>query len=60
MFRDGSEQAVHHPGEFSIEAGEVHRIANAHDDELEMFETQTGSEVREDDIVWVADDYGRC
>ena len=40
-----------------IRDGEKHRLANAHDEELEVIETQLGDSVREDDIETIEDDY---
>ena len=43
----------------SIEVGDAHRIANEHDEPLVVIEIQRGSYTGEDDIVRLADDYGR-
>ena len=43
----------------SIEVGDAHRIANDHDETLVIIEIQRGSYTGEDDIVRLADDYGR-
>ncbi|MSO96890.1 MAG: mannose-1-phosphate guanylyltransferase/mannose-6-phosphate isomerase [Rhodospirillaceae bacterium] len=43
-----------------IPAGAVHRLANPWTDELHMIEVQSGSYVGEDDIVRLADTYGRA
>ena len=42
-----------------IPAGTVHRLANPGQMELHMIEVQSGEYVGEDDIVRIADDYGR-
>ncbi|MBY0508587.1 MAG: mannose-1-phosphate guanylyltransferase/mannose-6-phosphate isomerase [Rhodospirillaceae bacterium] len=42
-----------------ISAGTVHRLANPGQVELHMIEVQSGEYVGEDDIVRIADDYGR-
>ena len=42
-----------------IPLGEVHRLKNPGDAELEIIEVQSGSYLGEDDIVRLADDYGR-
>jgi len=42
-----------------IAAGTVHRLANPGQVELHMIEVQSGEYVGEDDIVRIADDYGR-
>ena len=42
-----------------IAAGTVHRLANPGHVELHMIEVQSGEYVGEDDIVRIADDYGR-
>jgi len=48
------------PGErVAVPIGAAHRIANAHDEELVIIEVQRGSYTGEDDIVRLADDYGR-
>ena len=39
--------------------GEPHRIANEQEDELILVEIQLGDYTGEDDIVRLADDYGR-
>ena len=43
----------------SIEVGDAHRIANEQDEPLVIIEIQRGSYTGEDDIVRLADDYGR-
>ena len=42
-----------------VPAGTVHRLANPGQVELHMVEVQSGEYVGEDDIVRIADDYGR-
>jgi mannose-1-phosphate guanylyltransferase / mannose-6-phosphate isomerase len=42
-----------------ISAGTVHRLANPGQVDLHMIEVQSGEYVGEDDIVRIADDYGR-
>ncbi|MSO72772.1 MAG: mannose-1-phosphate guanylyltransferase/mannose-6-phosphate isomerase [Rhodospirillaceae bacterium] len=42
-----------------IAAGTLHRLANPGQSELHMIEVQSGEYVGEDDIVRIADDYGR-
>lgn len=44
----------------SIARGEVHRLANPGDEELEIIEVQLGDTLSEDDIHRIADDFGRC
>jgi mannose-6-phosphate isomerase-like protein (cupin superfamily) len=44
----------------SIEVGDAHRIGNEHDELLVVVEIQRGSYTGEDDIVRLADDYGRA
>ena len=54
------ESIVARPGDMvSIEVGDAHRIANEHDEPLVVIEIQRGSYTGEDDIVRLADDYGR-
>ena len=43
-----------------IREGEVHRVSNAHDEDLEVIETQIGDQVRDDDMLMIEDDYKRC
>ena len=43
-----------------IPAGAVHRLANPWTEELHMIEVQSGSYVGEDDIIRLADNYGRA
>ncbi|WP_213952853.1 mannose-1-phosphate guanylyltransferase/mannose-6-phosphate isomerase [Variovorax sp. dw_954] len=48
------------PGEYRyIPLGETHRLTNVGDDELVLVEVQCGSYLGEDDIVRLADTYGR-
>jgi mannose-6-phosphate isomerase len=42
-----------------IAVGQVHRLANLTQDMVEIVEVQFGSYLGEDDIVRLADDYGR-
>ena len=42
-----------------IEVGQLHRIENIGDSDLEFVETQIGSYLGEDDIVRYDDDFGR-
>lgn len=46
-------------GRVDVSLGAAHRIANEQDDELMVIELQLGSYTGEDDIVRLADDYGR-
>jgi mannose-6-phosphate isomerase len=46
-------------GSIDVPLGAVHRIANAHDDQLVVIEVQRGDYLGEDDIVRLDDDYGR-
>ena len=56
---DGS-TVVAHPGEsVHVAVGQAHRIANVHDAVLVIIEIQRGAYTGEDDIVRLADDYGR-
>ena len=51
---------VARPGDMvSIEVGDAHRIGNEQDEPLVVIEIQRGSYTGEDDIVRLADDYGR-
>lgn len=43
-----------------IPQGTVHRLANTHDDVLEVIEVQTGAYLGEDDIERLDDDFGRA
>lgn len=57
---NGSEDFVLRENESTfISAGTVHRLANPGQVELHMIEVQSGEYVGEDDIVRIADDYGR-
>jgi mannose-6-phosphate isomerase-like protein (cupin superfamily) len=49
----GPDQAVH------IGIGTVHRVTNPGAEDLVLIEIQTGSDLREDDIERLGDDYGR-
>jgi mannose-6-phosphate isomerase len=42
-----------------VPLGMPHRIANLHDEDLVLIEVQRGDYLGEDDIVRLADDYGR-
>jgi mannose-1-phosphate guanylyltransferase/mannose-6-phosphate isomerase len=42
-----------------IPPGTVHRLANVHDEPLEIIEVQTGDYLGEDDIERLEDDYHR-
>ena len=42
-----------------VPKGALHRLENPMDDDLEIIEVQNGEYVEEDDIVRVADDFGR-
>jgi len=46
-------------GFLDIPVGTPHRIANLQDDDLVLIEVQRGDYLEEDDIVRLADDYGR-
>ena len=46
-------------GRVDVPKGEPHRIANEQDDDLILVEIQLGVYTGEDDIVRLADDYGR-
>jgi mannose-6-phosphate isomerase-like protein (cupin superfamily) len=43
-----------------VRLGEPHRIANHTGDDLILVELQVGDYLGEDDVVRLADDYGRC
>jgi mannose-6-phosphate isomerase len=56
---DGS-TVVAQPGQsVHVAVGQAHRIANVHDEVLVIIEIQRGAYTGEDDIVRLADDYGR-
>jgi len=57
---DGEDFFLHENESTFISAGSVHRLANPWTEELHMIEVQSGSYVGEDDIVRLADDYGRA
>ena len=42
-----------------VPKGALHRLENPMDDDLEIIEVQNGEYVEEDDIIRVADDFGR-
>ena len=46
-------------GRVDVPKGAPHRIANEQEDELLLLELQLGDYTGEDDIVRLADDYGR-
>jgi mannose-6-phosphate isomerase-like protein (cupin superfamily) len=49
------------PGEtVNVPRGATHRLANEQDEDLLVIEVQRGPQPREDDIVRLADDYGRA
>jgi mannose-1-phosphate guanylyltransferase/mannose-6-phosphate isomerase len=56
---DGEEFTLHENESTFIPSGSVHRLANPWQEELHMIEVQSGGYVGEDDIVRLADDYGR-
>lgn len=56
---DGAEVVAHVNETVFVEVGQAHRITNMHDDKLIIIEIQGGSYTGEDDIVRLADDYGR-
>jgi mannose-1-phosphate guanylyltransferase / mannose-6-phosphate isomerase len=56
---DGEDFFLHENESTFIPAGSVHRLANPWTEDLHMIEVQSGSYVGEDDIVRLADDYGR-
>ena len=60
MSCDGEDFFLHENESTFIPAGSVHRLANPWTEELHMIEVQSGSYVGEDDIVRLADDYGRA
>jgi mannose-1-phosphate guanylyltransferase/mannose-6-phosphate isomerase len=56
----GDDEFESGPGEYRyIPLGEKHRLTNIGDSELVLVEVQVGSYLGEDDIVRVADIYGR-
>ena len=57
--RDESEYTLRENESTFIAAGTVHRLANPGHVDLHMIEVQSGEYVGEDDIVRIADDYGR-
>jgi mannose-1-phosphate guanylyltransferase/mannose-6-phosphate isomerase len=57
---DGEEFFLKENESTFIPAGAVHRLANPWMEELHMIEVQSGRYVGEDDIVRMADDYGRA
>ena len=59
VHRDGQEVTLRENESTFIPAGTVHRLTNPGHVELHMIEVQSGEYVGEDDIVRLADDYGR-
>jgi mannose-1-phosphate guanylyltransferase/mannose-6-phosphate isomerase len=57
--RDGEDLVLRENESTFIPAGTVHRLTNPGHVELHMIEVQSGEYVGEDDIVRLADDYGR-
>jgi mannose-6-phosphate isomerase-like protein (cupin superfamily) len=57
--RDGQDMVLRENESTFIPAGTVHRLTNPGHVELHMIEVQSGEYVGEDDIVRLADDYGR-
>lgn len=56
---DGATHELPVGAALDVPIGAAHRIANLHDDELEVIEVQLGDYLGEDDIVRLDDDYGR-
>ena len=56
---DGETVEVKTGGSLDVGVGVPHRIANRHDEDLVVIEVQRGDYTGEDDIVRLADDYGR-
>jgi mannose-6-phosphate isomerase len=56
---DGDTVEVKTGGSVDVPLGTPHRIANLHDEDLVLIEVQRGDYLGEDDIVRLADDYGR-
>lgn len=56
---DGEQVVLTVGQSLDIPIGGAHRIANAHDEVLEIIEVQLGAYTGEDDIVRLEDDYGR-
>jgi mannose-6-phosphate isomerase len=56
---EGETHEVAVGGALDVPVGAAHRIANLHDDVLEVIEVQRGDYLGEDDIVRLDDDYGR-
>jgi mannose-1-phosphate guanylyltransferase/mannose-6-phosphate isomerase len=59
VVRDGEEFMLRENESTFIAPGCVHRLANPGQVDLHMIEVQSGEYVGEDDIVRIADDYGR-
>jgi mannose-6-phosphate isomerase len=56
---DGETHEVPVGGALDVPVGVPHRIANLHDELLEVIEVQRGDYLGEDDIERLEDDYGR-
>lgn len=56
---DGETREVPVGAALDVPVGAAHRIANVHDEVLEVIEVQRGDYLGEDDIVRLDDDYGR-
>ena len=59
VHRDDTEYMLRENESTFIAAGAVHRLYNPGQVDLHMIEVQSGEYVGEDDIVRIADDYGR-
>ncbi len=57
---DGEDFTLHENESTFIPVGGVHRLANPWPEDLHLVEVQSGSYVGEDDIVRLADNYGRA
>ena len=58
--RDGAISLLHENESVYLSSGCVHRLANPGRIALEIIEVQTGAYLEEDDIVRLADDFGRA
>jgi mannose-6-phosphate isomerase len=56
---DGETRELPAGGALDVPIGAAHRLANLHDEVLEVIEVQRGDYLGEDDIVRLDDDYGR-
>jgi mannose-6-phosphate isomerase len=56
---DGERVVLQVGDSLDIAIGAAHRIANEHDEPVEIIEVQRGSYTGDDDIVRLEDDYGR-